>query len=405
MKLQVYALLLTLLFLLEPSEAVRRLRPRQRDRGGSGYRRKKVSLLKSVKIYYKDPARRAEPSTNRLCYRSRSRLKRRLCHRPRKLRLTPSRSDIFMAEYDKDFIASTVSTTTTTTTATTTTTYPKTFSPEDFGPYFSEIAKAFAQSLESGAVLNQVQYNSGPAKTEDENKGPQCPKVPTNPPVCASSYAMHECWSVGQKDADCKGDALCCFNGCENVCYTSSNIKVGQEFDYKPLPPPPQPPPTNSRCPTLSARSYQACQNSRPNCWSAGDFDLDCPNAGLCCFDGCVNTCLDQTTETAATELPVKEVTTRPPSPLEEGYNHPSVETNGYSSINQREPTLVLHIFGPPQSKPQVLFGELAPPPPATPPPQRFARQIKKSQRLVHFSVLLALIHRYDAKNQTTMQC
>ena len=294
MKLQVYALVLALLLLLEHAEAVRRRRPRKQP--GSGYRRKKVSLLKSVKIYYKDPARSgAEARGHRFCHH-RSRFKRRLCNRPlRHLRLKPSRSDIDIAEYDKD-IAPTVSTTTTTTM-----TY-RTFSPEDFGPYFSQIATAFAQSLDSGAVLNQVQYNSGPIKAVDQDKGLQCPKLPSQPPVCASSYAMHECWSVGQKDPDCQGEnALCCFNGCENVCYTKSstltNVKEQQ---------------LSSRCPTLSARSDQACQNARPNCWSAGDFDLDCPNAGLCCFDGCVNTCLEGQTSTysKATEPPLKEVTT-----------------------------------------------------------------------------------------------
>ena len=26
-------------------------------------------------------------------------------------------------------------------------------------------------------------------------------------------------------------------------------------------------------------------------CWSPGQPDGDCPNFGLCCFDGCANTC------------------------------------------------------------------------------------------------------------------
>ena len=28
-------------------------------------------------------------------------------------------------------------------------------------------------------------------------------------------------------------------------------------------------------------------------CWSPGQRDTDCPSNGLCCFDGCANTCGD----------------------------------------------------------------------------------------------------------------
>ena len=42
-------------------------------------------------------------------------------------------------------------------------------------------------------------------------------------------------------------------------------------------------------------RRQSDCKNSKtPNCWSAGTYDLDCPNSGLCCFDGCVNRCVDE---------------------------------------------------------------------------------------------------------------
>ena len=390
MKLQVYSalLLLALVLLADFLEAARpRSRaswPHQqpRPRGGAGYRRKKVSLLKSVKVYYDDPlAPLSHRSPRTPCRRSRH--GRKYCQRPRKLRLEPSRSDP-IADYENEIATSTAPTTTTIASTTTTT---ESFSAQDFGPYFSQIAKAFAQSLESGAILNQVQYNS-----QADNK---CPKLPDNPPVCASNFAMHECWSPGQKDAsDCQGD-FCCFNGCENVCFRPAVTKVEST-----LPPPPieEVAITGNSCPKLPTRSRQACQNARPNCWSAGQFDLDCPQSGLCCFDGCVNRCIS-TTPPALNQtdfiLPVKEVTTTTTSqPLEEYYyynnnNHPSVmTTSGYSSINQREPSLVLHIYGPPQSKPQVLFGEL---PPTIPRVQqqpisnpRLARQIKKKSQRFH---------------------
>jgi len=341
MKPQGYALiLLALLLWADFLEAARQLRRPPRG----GYRRKKVSLLKSVKVYYKDPP----------C-RLRSKLGRKICSRPRKLRrrLKPSRSDT-IADYDNAEILQT------TTTSTTTTTTEATFSSQDFGPYFSEIAKAFAQSLESGILKNQVQYTDQ-AKPHHSHQENSCPTLPSSnaQTICASNFAMHQCWSVGKKDSDCQGD-LCCFNGCENVCYRPQEVAS-------------TPAPQSNGCPQLPSRGHQACQqNYQPNCWSAGQFDLDCPQSGLCCFDGCANRCLltpptdagqdlNQTKYLSPPQeeldLPLKEVS----KPLA-NYNHPSVmttTTSGYSSINQREPSLVLHIYGPPQSQPQVLFGQL----------------------------------------------
>ena len=34
-------------------------------------------------------------------------------------------------------------------------------------------------------------------------------------------------------------------------------------------------------------------QGAVSTCWSPGQRDTDCPNSGLCCFDGCANTCGD----------------------------------------------------------------------------------------------------------------
>ena len=35
-----------------------------------------------------------------------------------------------------------------------------------------------------------------------------------------------------------------------------------------------------------------SCSSAESNCWSVGEPDWDCPDNGLCCFDGCANTCL-----------------------------------------------------------------------------------------------------------------
>ena len=48
--------------------------------------------------------------------------------------------------------------------------------------------------------------------------GGACPAVSSIPPVSACQGRNSDCWSVGQADVDCVGNALCCFDGCANVC-------------------------------------------------------------------------------------------------------------------------------------------------------------------------------------------
>ena len=47
------------------------------------------------------------------------------------------------------------------------------------------------------------------------------------------------------------------------------------------------------QCPAANALSDAECAGAVDNCWSPGQSDTDCPNFGLCCFDGCANTCVD----------------------------------------------------------------------------------------------------------------
>ena len=37
------------------------------------------------------------------------------------------------------------------------------------------------------------------------------------------SGRVSDCWSVGQADADCINNALCCFDGCAYVCQGAGN--------------------------------------------------------------------------------------------------------------------------------------------------------------------------------------
>merc|ERR1719232_1536678 len=45
-----------------------------------------------------------------------------------------------------------------------------------------------------------------------------CPTVTSLPPISSCAGRQSNCWSVGVRDLDCLDDALCCFDGCANVC-------------------------------------------------------------------------------------------------------------------------------------------------------------------------------------------
>ncbi len=47
-------------------------------------------------------------------------------------------------------------------------------------------------------------------------------------------------------------------------------------------------------CPNVNPLSDAECAGAVSNCWSPGQGDTDCPNFGLCCFDGCANRCVDE---------------------------------------------------------------------------------------------------------------
>lgn len=48
--------------------------------------------------------------------------------------------------------------------------------------------------------------------------GGSCPNIANLPPVEQCAGSTSNCWSVGQPDVDCPGNALCCFDGCSNTC-------------------------------------------------------------------------------------------------------------------------------------------------------------------------------------------
>ena len=62
-------------------------------------------------------------------------------------------------------------------------------------------------------------------------------------------------------------------------------------------------------CPAVNPLTDAECAGAISNCWSPGQLDTDCPNFGLCCFDGCANTCVDDNApaQEADPELPTYE--------------------------------------------------------------------------------------------------
>jgi len=48
----------------------------------------------------------------------------------------------------------------------------------------------------------------------------------------------------------------------------------------------------SSACPRTAGLPLSQCGGRVNSCWSVGQTDVDCPNHGLCCFDGCANTCV-----------------------------------------------------------------------------------------------------------------
>ena len=66
-------------------------------------------------------------------------------------------------------------------------------------------------------------------------------------------------------------------------------------------------------CPTTNPLTDAECAGAVSNCWSPGQLDTDCPNYGLCCFDGCANTCVDDIAPEPTAEAPLSSYL--PPAP------------------------------------------------------------------------------------------
>jgi len=107
-----------------------------------------------------------------------------------------------------------------------------------------------------------------------------CPQMSVKPTsMCVN--ATNTCSVSGQYDVSCPNFNLCCFDGCVNSCQDEQTARFVVKTSSG----------LGGTCPQVEQKTEEQCSNSTANCWSRGVPDVDCPDFGLCCFDGCVNTC------------------------------------------------------------------------------------------------------------------
>ena len=109
------------------------------------------------------------------------------------------------------------------------------------------------------------------------------------------------------------------------------------------------------KCPPVTPKTPAQCKGQRSNCWSPGVRDLDCPASGLCCYDGCANTCVSS----SPPPPPPRAPTTRKPRPRPPPTTRRPVQPPPSSYIPVPPPE---EVYQPP---PPLYL----PPPETTPPP------------------------------------
>lgn len=83
---------------------------------------------------------------------------------------------------------------------------------------------------------------------------------------------------------------------------------------------------SGGQCPVVDPLSDAECAGAVSTCWSPGQPDTDCPNNGICCFDGCANTCEGEASDEsrpAPNVTPAPQPTPAPTPAASTGYNYP----------------------------------------------------------------------------------
>jgi len=92
-------------------------------------------------------------------------------------------------------------------------------------PPTTEILVETVESLPAGLPIidpaqstQQSSKQSLPPSPSSSSSPSSCPALGPLPPISACAGRQSNCWSVGVRDLDCLDSALCCFDGCANVC-------------------------------------------------------------------------------------------------------------------------------------------------------------------------------------------
>ena len=114
------------------------------------------------------------------------------------------------------------------------------------------------------------------------------------------------------------------------------------------------------KCEAARPRAPSQCRGQRSNCWSPGVRDTDCPGHGLCCYDGCANTCV-------VSSPPPRQPPPPPPPPPPRRTTRKPVAIPPPVSYIPLPPEAPAGLYQPPPAEPPV--GLYEPPPAVTPPP------------------------------------
>merc|ERR1711936_42321 len=85
-------------------------------------------------------------------------------------------------------------------------------------PCMNQVTRQFDVCCRKPSSFPQLENNKIVTSQRQETREPTCPNINILPPIEQCRGRPSNCWSVGVADTDCIGNALCCFDGCANVC-------------------------------------------------------------------------------------------------------------------------------------------------------------------------------------------
>jgi len=88
----------------------------------------------------------------------------------------------------------------------------------DLTPCMNQATSQFDVCCKKPSSLPRLENNQIVTSQRQQIRDPTCPAINILPPIEQCRGRPSNCWSVGVADTDCIGNALCCFDGCANVC-------------------------------------------------------------------------------------------------------------------------------------------------------------------------------------------